>query len=590
MRQNCRRDFWFLQIFGSLALLSLTAGGLFCTPLQDQGNKPNPSPEIRGVVIEAGTNQPVAHADITLEYYGLRRILPSSPKLTMTIKADFSGAFAFRPADVGDFNVRAKKDGYQELMAMSPTQSSQQNVTLTKAQPVKEVHLMLSRPGQITGVVVDEETRKPIARVQLGALTVIQRGRVLIPRGRVSSQADGAFVFPDLPAGEYVIEVIPAKALTDRVLSKFSNDDLSAVDEDFEHTYWPGGHGADAALPVTLIPGAAVDIGVLPARKISYYRVYVRFPAANCGPGDTIRIGQYQRIQDSEQQPTLAQVPCRGDLLVTGFPLGSHRLIFGLVRAQADAGTPSVPLSAVRPGVPPPPIANADTESASVPLVISDRNLEVTASLERPVFISGVFVVSEGSRLPDLSAVTLSWESGGGKLNVFSGPAKPNADGKFQIPTFLGESRRLIISRLGAGVYIKKILYNGVPVKENVIPLDKGAMSQSLTVVLDDKPAAISGVVIKDDKPIGRALVIWAMWPLPEEDLLGVGIAHARCDDNGRFQVGGLAPGEYRMVAVAFGSEDRPLEALRRALAASPKVEVAVSAFQNVKLELSELR
>ena len=116
----------------------------------------------------------------------------------------------------------------------------------------------------------------------------------------------------------------------------------------------------------------------------------------------------------------------------------------------------------------------------------------------------GLFVAAEGSRLPDLSAVTVSWERGGGKLDLFSGPARPDAGGKFQVLTFLGESRRLIVSRLGAAAYVKEILYNGAPVKDGLVPLDGIAMDHSLTIMLDDKPAVIAGVVMNDDRPVSR--------------------------------------------------------------------------------------
>jgi hypothetical protein len=74
----------------------------------------------------------------------------------------------------------------------------------------------------------------------------------------------------------------------------------------------------DAAHPVTLLPGAAVDLGVVPVRKIAYYRVHVRIPAADCGPGDTIRVSQSQRIRESESGLAVGEGPCGGDWLVTG--------------------------------------------------------------------------------------------------------------------------------------------------------------------------------------------------------------------------------------------------------------------------------
>jgi hypothetical protein len=191
-----------MRTFASLLLAM--AAGLFCAPFQKPGVKPAPRPEIRGVVIEPGTSQPVVDAEITLEYYGPQkpRIMPSPPKSSMTTKSDASGAFVFRPVDVGYFYIRAKKDGYAEMAGMPPASSSAQSVTLSAAQPVKEVRPSLSLPGQITGLVVDEETRKPIAKLRLQALSVRQHGRLSPPRGTAaSSQADGEFVVPTWPQG-----------------------------------------------------------------------------------------------------------------------------------------------------------------------------------------------------------------------------------------------------------------------------------------------------------------------------------------------------------------------------------------------------
>ena len=540
------------------------AAGLFCAPLQDR-------PEIRGVVIEPATNQPVADAEITLDYHGPQqpRIMPSPPKSTVKANTDASGAFVFRPAEIGYFYIRARKDGYGEMSGMPHAPSSQQSVTLSAAQPVREVRLSLSRPGRIAGLVIDEETRKPIANVQLHARRMRQRGTSSFLTGKTaSSQADGEFVVTDLAPGDYVIEVMPGKALADRVRSKFSDAELKAVEQDFEHSYWPGGRGPEDAIPVTLSPGATVNIGALPVKKTAYYRVRVHFPALNCGPGDTIGVSQFQRIQSGEESAPLAVVSCHDELLVTGFAPGAWRLIFGLRRAQAEP------------------------ERASVPFVISDENIEIAASLERPVSIDGAFIAAEGSRAPDLSTVTVSWEGGGGR--PYAEPAKPDARGKFQLATSLSESRRLMVYRLGAGGYVKEIRYNGIPVKGDLIPLDKSALTQSLTIVVDDKPASIAGEVVKGRTPVSDALVIVATWPRPDpEGFSPSGFAHAKGDEKGKFQLGGLAPGEYRIVAFAIerlASEDPPIETILRALAASPKIELRAGALQNVEVELNELR
>ena len=65
----------------------------------------------------------------------------------------------------------------------------------------------------------------------------------------------------------------------------------------------------------------------------------------------------------------------------------------------------------------------------------------------------------------------------------------------------------------------------------------------------------------------------------------------AEPDEEGRFSMGGLAPGEYRVIALtreAYLAADP--ETVRRALAASPKIDVGASAVHTVTLELTELR
>jgi hypothetical protein len=65
----------------------------------------------------------------------------------------------------------------------------------------------------------------------------------------------------------------------------------------------------------------------------------------------------------------------------------------------------------------------------------------------------------------------------------------------------------------------------------------------------------------------------------------------ARGDDTGHFQMTGLAPGEYRVIAVrALTTPSLAANAAaERALAAGQKVEVGQNGFQNVTLELSEI-
>ena len=87
--------------------------------------------------------------------------------------------------------------------------------------------------------------------------------------------------------------------------------------------------------------------------------------------------------------------------------------------------------------------------------------------------------------------------------------------------------------------------------------------------------------------------VVVVKWPLPEEnEMIPSDMSTARPDATGNFQIGGLAPGEYRAIAVSMEIVmlDPGFDVLRRALAASPKIELGPSAVQSLVLEVSEIR
>ena len=245
-----------------------------------------------------------------------------------------------------------------------------------------------------------------------------------------TTDAEGKFVLGNLAPGDYAVEILPRKLTGERVLSSFSEEDLKAVDQDFEHSYWPGGASAEAASPVTVVSGAAVDIGVLRVRTTEYYRVHVRFPGWNCEDGDVTKVYENRRIGQFSSMASLADAPCGRDLLVTGFPSGAYRLMFGLKTAQGET-----------------------TGGAAVPFAIAGENLEFAASLERPVTVKGAVVAADGAKLPDLSpiVVRLSPASNMVIMNL-AAPVKADAAGKFRPAGAFGRTPQADGNRCRAGL------------------------------------------------------------------------------------------------------------------------------------------
>jgi hypothetical protein len=354
----------------------------FCAFPQATGN-PTPSPEIRGVVVELGTNLAVPGAEVTLAVKGSGPINGGwEPQASKTVKADFDGSFTIRLDKPGTYRVDAKAEGYK-VNAFSSFRNYRE-VTLTADEPVGQATLFLSRPGGLSGNVVDEETGRPFANVQVRASQIRYFAGLRSVGGpnKGDTGADGSFLVSDLDTGDYVADIGFQTEDKKRVLTEFTEKDLEVVDQDFDHTYWPGGHGLETAVPLTIASGLTEDVGVIRVRKVPYYRVHVRvIPTSKCEADDTVMVYAHVPIsQFGSHIWGLAKAPCGKDVLVTGFLPGAHRLIFA--RNPGPAGR----------------------ETASIPFVIADKNIEITAALDPGITVDGSFVATEGTKLPDLSS------------------------------------------------------------------------------------------------------------------------------------------------------------------------------------------
>ena len=526
---------------------------------QQKAGTPPVRSEIRGAVLQSGTNLPVEDAEVLVFAQGPGPFRVNGGWKTdpvTKIKTDYRGRFTSSLDKPGPYRVSTKKEGY---IAADPVE-----VSLTAVKPAAEVRLFMARPGRITGTVVDEDTGKPIANLRLGAMEAQYCTVFLRPERSVTTNAEGDFVISDLSPGDYAVQIGPQTEQEQRVLTQFTEKDAKAMDRDFERTCWPGGHGQESLVPAIVASNATAHIGLLPVKKGPYYRAHVLVPVSNCKPGDTMNIDESVEIfRGGWANHRLGKAPCDKDVLVTGFPTGSYRLIFSF-----------------------------EDRTASVPFSIMDKNIELIASLNPRVAVEGSFVAADGARAPDLSKVKV-------RLNsvdrvAFSEdlvePTPVDVEGKFQIANVRPLGQSVFVSGLATGSYVKEIRCNGVPLVGGVVPLDDGASRHTLTIVVDDRTGTITGAVVSHDQPVSQPYVLARKWPPGSGPTPTSGMGRAMGDNSGHFQLTGLAPGEYRVIAVrAFSPSLAVNAAIERALAAGQRIEVGQNGIQNVTLELSEL-
>jgi hypothetical protein len=220
---------------------------------------------------------------------------------------------------------------------------------------------------------------------------------------------------------------------------------------------------------------------------------------------------------------------------------------------------------------------------AEVPVGVANKNLEVSLTLLPSVDISGRIVAGEGVRLPALDKVgiaVLGAETGATNAKASS----PDANGIFRAANIMGSSHRVNVTGLGDKYYVKEIRLDGRAVPDEIVHLYQGSQ---IDIVIDDQPAAITGSVTEGDKPFSQPLVFVAKWPSLQtipRPITG--------DNDGKFQITGLEPGEYRVLAV----QSTPLPdgqqissaMLAKLWADAEKVTVERGGSRNVTVKLSD--
>ncbi|MEO8096139.1 MAG: carboxypeptidase-like regulatory domain-containing protein [Acidobacteriota bacterium] len=478
--------------------------------------------EIRGTVIERGPNTGLAGVQVTLTEF-VQNGDTLDPKLFANIFTDAGGRFSFKPTHFGDFRLDIQKAGYMA----GDRDSIIEFVVLTSERAAQEFRFGLMQPASLTGRVVDEKDQ-PVANLQLmitGPETAqINRGGIEITTG-----ADGSFTAKNVSPGAYLVRVSPGAADWNNAIMDFSEDDFKVVDEDFETTYWPGGvTDARSALPLNVAPGSPANIGTIRVRRVKYYRTHVSV-AGPCPAGQKWEF-TVRRKEDTGRPVLSTSVPCRKELIIKNLRSGSYDL-FLWSRRYSNDGRPE-----------------RDSIWAATPLEIRDENSKAALTIAPGIDLTGRVIAAEGSKVPVLKniRVMLRVEAAGG---VVGEGAEIDLDGNLFVPSLPFERYRVSLMSPPSH-YVKEVRYGGVLVTDGRFTLVKGA---SFEFVLDEHPASIVGTITRNDKPVPAAALYVVKLPQEAQAVQWEGNSpwsYFVPVREGQFQLGGLAPGEYRIGAI----------------------------------------
>jgi Carboxypeptidase regulatory-like domain len=240
---------------------TLVAGGPEGPPLR--ALMQTPSASVDGVVMKAGTDEPVPHARLQLQNLdgGLGDI--------RVVDADDRGRFAFAAVAPGRYRVTGQKDDFVRAATAA--------FSVEGGQAIRGLTVMMTPTGIIVGRVVDE-FGDPVARVYVRASTA---------ESSYETQTDdlGEYRLFDLPAGSYVMSAVQYRApriekgtlITPTPAGPYSPGEgqgmmpvsrlLQAGDfinpmalrgDVYATTFYPATTDRAAAVPIVLAPGALI--------------------------------------------------------------------------------------------------------------------------------------------------------------------------------------------------------------------------------------------------------------------------------------------------------------------------------------------
>ncbi len=486
--------------------------------------------EIHGKVLESDNHNPIVGADVLLFSAAGRGNLVkgttySDESALMRAQSAADGSFRFVVERPGDYRVQAKKQGYCESGPMNRGAASAAAVTVEGAEPVEGVQLLLARPGEIQGRLVDEDSGAALRGRSIVALQsfYVAGERRFLPAGFGLTNDKGEIVIRELTPADYVVRVRPQPFGAERIVRKFSNEEAQRVDSGLIQP----DSDSSASSPITLRSGDQAYLGAIALRHTPLYRVRFSFPPGACTDGALVNVAIANRADGAYE--TTADLPCSDPFLVKGLTPGSyHAVIFprGQDRASQRRG--------------------------SLSFEIIDRNLTLELPLERGVDVKGRIDLPSVAAKMDSAGVRIQMQGVRTVLRREDLEEIPiNARGEFQVANVAAGEKQLRVLGLPRNCYVQQVRYNGQIVSGDVFRLDSAHLSQDLEVTVADDTATVRGTVRDGDKPLRGQPYVVAVSSEKARVNSRYPLRGAEGNTKGEYQLDGLPPGEYLLLAVA---------------------------------------
>ena len=481
---------------------------------------------IRGRVVSADTGKPLRRARVYLATGGGE---------SRNVSTGTSGSYEIKDLPPGRYTLRVTRSGYLALThGQKRPGEPGRPIELADAQVMEKIDFAMPRMGVITGRVLDE-VGEPVAEAQVWAMQMryyLGRRRLVPAGGGFNARTDdaGQYRILGLAPGEYVVMA--------NLRDTWPLDDDPTQILGYTQTYYPGTANPAEAQRVKVGVGqevGAIDLGLVPGRAAKLSGVAITSTGAPA-TGQTVGIGQEITgpTMSSMMSVGSGKVAGDGSWSIPNVPPGEYRMT---LRAAVEGQDEHADMMVV--------VGGGDMEGITLVtgtggtlrgLVVTEDNTPLAGPLERLVVRARTVATDFRPRQP----------------NVSGDNGRVGKDGTFEFKGAFGPTV-LSVNPLPAGWVVKAIEYEGRDVADGLIDVKHGDAIAGIRVVLTNRPTVVRGA-IRDEKtqaPADGTVILFATdsakWREESRS-----IRSARPDQNGRFEVRGLPPGEYLAVALDY--------------------------------------
>lgn len=455
---------------------------------------------VSGTVVNSVTGAPVRDAEVQL----MGGMTPRTPART-----DDEGRYTFTGVAAGSYRVMARSKRVPSIRALK-------TVLNLGAEERREIVIALPPPAAVSGRIVDERG-EPLMHAQAQVLRRdYSRGRLAwLPVRSASTDDRGEFRLHSLEAGRY------------RIVAS----DPQARERGYSPMYFPNASDAEQAATVRIAPGAEfrADFRLERGRAGATTEIRGRLAGAPANPrGMHVSALPIENPGHPFLNPAMSsEWQGEAQFVIRGLPPARYLLVASVhTRPGEDAlnGTLAVDTRA------------GSVEGVTVPLT---EGIEVSGRIR----LEGE--LPKGVPAPSFRVLLNPGPRGVGGM---SAQAEVGPEGRFRLPKAPPGVWDIQVMPMPAGLYLKSVKFGEVDVLRGEMELTAGAPAAELDIVLSARGATLSGTAKGAEASLPSAIV--AVMEGPEAWLPGFPV-YALTRPDGRFEVKGVRPGQYRVFALA---------------------------------------